>query len=40
VEKAFVVHGDLDQAEPFAEALKALGANEVAIPEPGQAFEV
>ncbi len=40
VEKAFVVHGDVDQSEPFAEALAELGAREVTVPEMGQAVEV
>ncbi len=35
VKKAFVVHGDLDQAEPLAEKLAELGAKDVVIPEPG-----
>ena len=40
VQKAFVVHGDIDQAEPLAEALRGLGAGEVLIPEPGQEIEI
>ncbi len=32
VDQAFVVHGEPDQSEPFAEALKKLGAREVSVP--------
>jgi len=35
-----VVHGDMDQSEPFAEALSELPVGEVLIPEPGQTVEV
>ena len=40
VERAFVVHGDLDQAQPLADALTGLGAKDVVIPEQGQTEEV
>jgi len=40
VERTFVVHGDMDQSEPFAEALSELPVGEVLIPEPGQTVEV
>jgi len=40
VERAFVVHGDLDQNEPMAEALTQLGARDVLIPQPGQIAEM
>ncbi len=40
VKKAFVVHGELDQQKPFAEALTELGAREVLIPAPGQTEEI
>ena len=40
VERAFVVHGDLDQAQPLAKALSGLGARRVLVPEPGQAVEL
>lgn len=36
VERAFVVHGEPDQSQPFAESLRALGARDVLVPEPGQ----
>ena len=39
VEKAFVVHGEVEQAESLAVSLRELGAAEVIIPEPGQRFE-
>ena len=38
--KAFVVHGEADQSEPFAEALGELGIAEVEIPQPGDEFEL
>lgn len=40
VEQAFVVHGDLDQSEPFAQALTDLGAKHTLIPERGQTVEI
>jgi len=40
VRRAFVVHGELDQQEPFAEALAESGAREVLIPERGQTVEL
>jgi metallo-beta-lactamase family protein len=40
VERAFVVHGESDQAEPFADALRELGMREVLIPERGQAVDL
>ena len=40
VRKAFVVHGDLDQAQPLAKALSDLGASEVTVPEMGQRAEL
>ncbi len=40
VECAFVVHGDPDQQEPFAAALRKNGAKKVLIPEKGQSFEI
>ncbi|MFH0963166.1 MAG: MBL fold metallo-hydrolase [Planctomycetota bacterium] len=36
MEKAFVVHGEVDQAGPFAQALRDSGIPDVLIPEPGQ----
>ena len=39
VEKAFVVHGEVEQAESLAVSLRDLGAAEVFVPEPGQKFE-
>ncbi len=39
VKKAFVVHGEIDQQEPFAEKLRELGAAEVIIPVKGQVEE-
>jgi len=40
VERGFVVHGDVDQSEPFAEALTELGAGQVTVPEPGETVDV
>jgi len=40
VERAFVVHGDLDQNEPLAQALTELGARNVLIPTVGQIAEM
>jgi metallo-beta-lactamase family protein len=40
VERAFVVHGEPDQQTPFADALRGLGADEVAIPERGNSFDL
>ena len=40
VKRAFVVHGDLDQSLPLAEALEGLGARGVAVPEMGQVEEI
>jgi len=40
VDRAFVVHGDPDQQEPFAGALAEMGARNVLIPEPGQSVEI
>ena len=40
VKKAFVVHGEPEQQEPFAKALSELGAQEVIIPAPGQVEEI
>jgi len=40
VERAFVVHGEPDQALPFAHALQELGAGDVLVPEDGQTVEV
>ena len=34
-ERAFVVHGELDQAEPFAEALRRRDVRKVTVPEEG-----
>ena len=39
VEKAFVVHGEVEQAEALAASLRNLGAAEVIVPEAGQRFE-
>lgn len=39
VEKAFVVHGEVEQSESLAVSLRELGAAEVIVPEPGQKFE-
>jgi len=35
----YVVHGEMDQAQPFAEALRKLGMSAVEIPERGQSAE-
>ena len=40
VERAFVVHGEPEQSEPFAEVLRGLGARDVLVPQPGQSVEV
>ncbi|MDP6439634.1 MAG: MBL fold metallo-hydrolase [Candidatus Brocadiia bacterium] len=40
VDRAFVVHGEPEQSEPFAEALRELGARDVAVPEPGWAADI
>jgi len=40
VRRSYVVHGEMDQAESFAEALRELGAGDVQIPEPGQTVEL
>ncbi len=40
VDCAFVVHGDPDQQEPFANALRSLGSKKVVIPDQGQSFEL
>lgn len=40
VKQAFVVHGEMDQAEPFAAALSDLGAQNVRIPERGEVAEI
>jgi metallo-beta-lactamase family protein len=40
VRRAFVVHGEMDQAEPFSESLRQLGVRDVEIPERGQTVEV
>ena len=40
VEHAFVVHGEADQSEALAAALRGLGAGNVLVPEPGQAVEI
>jgi metallo-beta-lactamase family protein len=39
VEKAFVVHGEVEQSESLAVSLRELGAAEVIVPAPGQKFE-
>jgi metallo-beta-lactamase family protein len=39
-ERVFVIHGEEEQSEAFAESLSEMGAKDVTIPEPGQAFEV
>ena len=36
---AFVVHGEMDQSQPLAEAIAELGARNVTIPKRGQTFE-
>jgi len=38
--RAFVVHGDVDQSLPLAEALQRMGAGQVVVPEMGQVEEV
>ncbi len=38
--QAFVVHGEMDQAEPFSEALRQLGSRDVLIPQRGQTAEL
>ncbi|MBA4388422.1 MAG: MBL fold metallo-hydrolase [Verrucomicrobia bacterium] len=40
VEKAFVVHGEVVQAEALAEGIRELGARDVVVPEMGQSFEL
>lgn len=40
VEHAFVVHGEVEQAESLADGLRDIGARDVVVPEPGQSFEV
>ena len=39
VKRAFVVHGEVEQAESLAVSLRELGAADVAVPAPGQRFE-
>jgi metallo-beta-lactamase family protein len=39
VRRAFVVHGELDQAEPFAKILGELGMRDVVIPKRGDIFD-
>jgi len=38
--RAFIVHGEMDQAEPLAEKLRQLGVRRVEIPERGQTAEL
>lgn len=38
--QTFVVHGEMDQAEPFSEALRQLGSRDVLIPKRGQTVEL
>ena len=40
VDHAFVVHGEMDQAEPLAKALEGLGARKVTIPERDSVYEI
>ncbi len=40
VRQAFVVHGEMDEAQPFSEALRDLGARHVLIPERGQGAQL
>jgi metallo-beta-lactamase family protein len=40
VRRAFLVHGEMDEAEPFAEALRELGAQDVLIPERGRTVQL
>ncbi len=40
VDHAFVVHGELEASEQLATDLDALGANDVLVPEEGQAYEL
>jgi metallo-beta-lactamase family protein len=40
VDRAFVVHGEEDQAEAFGERLRRLGAKKVTVPDEGQTLEV
>ena len=40
VRKAFVVHGEEEQSEALAVALREVGAHDVVVPEPGQTFEI
>jgi len=39
-ERVFIVHGEMDQAEPFSESLRQLGMADVTIPERGQVVEI
>jgi metallo-beta-lactamase family protein len=40
VKAAYVVHGELEEAEPFSDALREIGMQKVVIPEPGQSVEL
>jgi len=40
VNHAFVVHGEPEQAEPFALRLTEMGAKNTVVPEPGQTVEI
>ena len=40
IRTAFVVHGELDQAEPFAQALRDSGVRDVLVPHEGQTVEL
>jgi len=40
VRRAFVVHGEMDEAGPFSEALRQLGAQDVLIPKRGQSVQL
>jgi metallo-beta-lactamase family protein len=40
MQNIFIVHGDFDQQEKFADRLKAIGFNKVTIPSHGDIFEI
>lgn len=40
IKKTFLVHGEIDQQEQFAERLKAIGIKDVVIPERGNVFDI
>ncbi|NQT83895.1 MBL fold metallo-hydrolase [bacterium] len=40
VSRCYVVHGEMDQAKPFSEAIRDLGVKDVQIPQRGQTVEL